>query len=232
MRRDAPESFELVDAAHLPGPARTVVEALTPLLTDERIARIECCLDARTRSVIPVLDAVDDPRNVAAILRSADAFGVQEVHLVEGEQPFLASRRVTQGAECWLDLVRHATPAACVGALHGRGYEVYVATMDGGVAPEGLQHVAKVAVVFGNEQAGVGAGLAALCDHRYTIPMLGFAQSLNVSVAAGITLFCATRGRQGELDARERELLRARFMFASVPRADEVVREHLRRRSS
>jgi tRNA (guanosine-2'-O-)-methyltransferase len=128
--------------------------------------------------------------------------------------------------------VRHAEPSACVAALHERGFEVYVATMEGELGPEDLRRVSKVAVVFGNEQRGVGDTIAKLCDGRYTIPMLGFAQSLNVSVAAAITLYSATRGRGGDLSETERAELRARFMLMSVPRADQVVREHLSRRTT
>jgi tRNA (guanosine-2'-O-)-methyltransferase len=104
--------------------------------------------------------------------------------------------------------------------------------MDGAVTPEDLAAVPKVAVVFGNEQYGVGAAARSLCDGRYTIPMTGFAQSLNVSVAAAITLYAATRGRVPGLAAEDHAALRARFMMLSVPRAHEVVREHLSRRAS
>jgi tRNA (guanosine-2'-O-)-methyltransferase len=178
-----------------------------------------------------VLDGIDDPHNVAAILRSADAFGVQEVHLVESAQPFLAARSVTQGAERWLDVVRHQGAARCVASLRSRGFQVYVATMDGQLTPADLHASPRVAVVFGNEQNGVSPELRALSDGSYTIPMAGFSQSLNVSVAAAITLFSATRGGGGALDDADREELLARFMMLSVPRAGEVVLEHLSRRA-
>jgi len=232
MRRDDPDAGPIAAGFALPAPAERVVQALQPLLTDERRARIEACLARRTRAVIPVLEAVDDPHNVAAVLRSADAFGVQEVHLIEGPQEFLAARSITQGAERWLDVVRHRDPEACVASLRSRGFRVYVATMDGEVGPEALAAVPKVAVVFGNEQTGVGAAARSACDGRYTIPMHGFAQSLNVSVAAAITLFCATRGRESGLSPDDLTQLRARFMMLSVPRALEVVREHLSRRAT
>jgi tRNA (guanosine-2'-O-)-methyltransferase len=227
MRRDHPEAAELASAPPLPAEPARIVEVLGPLLTPERLARIETAVVGRTRSVVPVLEAVDDPRNVAAVLRSADAFGVQEVHIIERGQPFLASRRVTQGAERWLDLIRHATPEACVASLRARGFQVYVATMHGELGPEDLPSIGKLAVVFGNEHAGTSEALAALCDGRYCIPMQGFAQSLNVSVAAAITLHAATRGRGGDLDAREQDELRARFMLLSVPRAEEIVLRHV-----
>lgn len=230
MRRDDPEAKQLAGPVVLPAPAACVIAALSPLLTQERLARIEASVQGRTRNVVVVLDAVDDPRNVAAVLRSADAFGVQEVHLIEGSQPFLASRRITQGAERWLDVVRHDTPEACVGSLRRRGFRVYVATMDGQVSPANLRETDKIAVVFGNEQSGVGETIAALSDGRYTIPMHGFVKSLNVSVAAAITLYSATQGRRGDLSEPERTELRACFMMLSVEAAEQVVAEHLHRR--
>lgn len=229
MRRDAHDVRPLDARLALPDTPERVIAALAPLLTEERIARIDAVIARRTRSVVPVLDAVDDPRNVSAILRSAEAFGTQEVHLVSGPQAFLASRLISQGAEQWLDLVHHATPEACVAALHARGFRVYVASMDGARRPEDLPALGKAAVVFGNEKSGVSQALAALADDRVAIPMSGFAQSLNVSVAAAITLYSATRDREPELDQQERDELRARFMLLSVPRGEQVLAERLSR---
>jgi tRNA (guanosine-2'-O-)-methyltransferase len=209
-----------------------VFAALEPMISAERMARIDAVVAQRTRSVVPVLEAVDDPRNVAAILRSADALGVQEVHLIEGAQPFLASRRITQGAERWLDLRRHPSPEAAVVALREKGFRVYVATMRGDAAPVDLRSLPKVALVFGNEQSGASERLLGACDGSCTIPMRGFAQSLNVSVAAALALYELTRERAGDLDARDRAELRARFMMLSVERAAEVVAEHVSRAAS
>jgi tRNA (guanosine-2'-O-)-methyltransferase len=113
--------------------------------------------------------------------------------------------------------------------LRERGFRIYVATMDGELTPNDLAAIDKVAIVFGNEHAGVPEELTSLADGRYTIPMEGFAQSLNVSVAAAITLFAATRSRRPDLSPEERLDLRARYMLRSVPRADEVVAAHARR---
>src|SRR4051794_37678964 len=110
MRRDDPDAGQIAPAISLPAAPERVIEALEPMLTDERRVRIEACLSRRTRAVVPVLEAIDDPHNVAAVLRSADAFGIQEVHLIEGPQEFLAARSITQGSERWLDVVRHRDP--------------------------------------------------------------------------------------------------------------------------
>jgi tRNA (guanosine-2'-O-)-methyltransferase len=229
MRRDDPDASALAAAVQLPGPAALVCEALTPLLSDERIARIDAVIAHRTRTVVPVLEAVDDPRNVAAILRSADAFGLQEVHLIEGAQEFLVSRRVTQGAERWIDLVRHPSPSACVASLHARGFRVYVATMQGELRPEDLRDMGRVALVFGNEHDGASPALLSGCDGRCSVPMRGFSQSLNVSVAAAVALYTLARERGGDLTEDERSELRARFMLLSVERGEQIVAEHLAR---
>lgn len=232
MRRDKQQTFELTGEHELPAAPGVVIEALDPLLTDERRARIARVIAARTRDVVPVLDGVDDPHNVAAVMRSAEAFGVQEVHLVERTEAFVASRAVAQGTERWIDVVRHGSARACVQALRARGHRVYVAAMDGTASPGDLGREARVAVVFGNEHDGVSPEMRALADGTYAIPMRGFVESLNVSVAAAITLFSATANRAGSLAADERELLRARYVLASVPRGAEIVAEHLRRRNA
>lgn len=229
MRRNHPEAIELPAPLALPAPAADVVRVLEPLITEQRLARIEQTLDRRTRSVVAVLEGLLDPHNIAAVLRSADAFGTQEVHIVEGTEPFMASQRVTQGTDRWLDVVRHQDTASCVAQLRARGYRVYVAEMDGRLQPEDLAHETRVAVIFGNEHLGVAPATRALADDSYAIPMRGFVESLNVSVAAALTLHAATRSRGGDLGADDRLALKARFLMQSIERGDEVVREQLRR---
>jgi tRNA (guanosine-2'-O-)-methyltransferase len=229
MRRDAPELFELTQEPALPAEPAVIRAAIEPLLSEERKQRMRQVIALRSRAVVPVLDRLIDPHNVAAVLRSAEAFGVHEVHLIQGEEPFLASRRIAQGTERWVDVQRHASAEACVRALRSRGYRIYVATMDGELGPDALANEPRAAVVFGNEHEGVSPELRRLADASYTIPMRGFVQSFNVSVAAALTLYAATRGRGGDLSPDEQELLHARYCMLSMPRADEVLAEHVRR---
>jgi tRNA (guanosine-2'-O-)-methyltransferase len=262
MRRDAPDTFTLPsigiaegssegthhpvgrDADGLPAEPAHVIAALDPLLTVERRQRLAQVVAARARAIVPVLDGLIDPHNVSAVLRSADAFGVQELHVIERAERYQASSRVAQGAERWVDVVTHASAEACVMALRARGYRVYVAAGNpppalrggggldlggGAVQPEALAREPRAAIVFGNERDGASESLFELADATYTIPMQGFVQSLNVSVAAAITLFAAMRGRPGDLSEADRERLYARYCMLSVPRAEEIVQEYLRR---
>lgn len=225
MRRDADGVIEIGAPEALPAPARAVIAVLAPLVTPERLARIESIVLRRTRSLVPVLEDLADPHNGAAVMRSADAFGCHEVHVIEDRNRFAVSHHVTRGTHRWLELVRHESSAACCAALRARGYEVLVAAMDGELAPEDLARLPKVAIVFGNEHKGASAAMRAGATGSYRIPMVGMVESLNVSVASAITLYVGARGRQGDLDEAERDLIRARLLLSQVRDAERIVRE-------
>lgn len=229
VRRDQPDVFEPVGTSSLPAPASTIVAALGPLVSAERHARIEAVIDGRLGSVIAVLEDLADPHNASAVLRSADAFGLTEVHVIEGDRRLAASRRVSKGTDRWVELRRHQSATSCIDHLHARGFEVFIAAADGEHTPETLAARPKVAVIFGNEHRGASEEARARADGAYRIPMRGFVESLNVSVATAITLHALTRGRAGDLDEEGRTALRARFLMASVFGAELIVREHLRR---
>lgn len=227
MKRNLPEVEEAGPLGPLPFPARAIIDTLAPLVTEARLARIDAVVAQRTRSLVPVLEGLSDPHNGAAILRSADAFGCHEVHLVDGRFPFAVSHRVSRGTHRWLELVRHAKAEECAAALHARGYEIFVASMEGDLVPEDLAKKPKAAIVLGNEHAGPSEAMRAAADGTYRIPMVGFVESLNVSVASAITLYVASRGRHGDLDEPAGDEIRARFLLSQVRDAERIVRERV-----
>ncbi|MEZ4339214.1 MAG: RNA methyltransferase [Sandaracinaceae bacterium] len=213
--------------AALPAPASAIVEVLAPLVTDERLARMNAVIDARTRSLVPVLEDLADPHNGAAVMRSADAFGCHEVHVIEDRHRFAVSHRVTRGTHRWLELHKHPSTEACLAHLAEQGYAVYVAAMDGAIGPEALAEVPKAAIVFGNEHKGVSRAVREAAAGTYAIPMVGFVESLNVSVASAITLYVASRGRHGDLTPEDREAILARYLLGQVKDAEALVRERV-----
>lgn len=229
MRRDDPrvQELELGRREPLPAPAVAVLEALGPLVTERRLKRLRTVAAGRLRSVAPVLESIADPHNASAILRSADAFGIQQVHVVPGPAGFHASRQISKGAHRWLDLQRHLDSAACADALRDAGYAIFVASMEGTVSPADLAKRPKVAVVFGNEHRGPSPAMRERAEGTYAIPMRGFVESLNVSVAAAITLHALTTDRVGELSEGERDELVARWLLSTVRDGERVVRDHL-----
>ena len=228
MRRDDPraEALDLARRPPLPAPPRTVIEALAPLVTERRLERLRQVARGRVTTVAPVLESIGDPHNASAILRSADAFGIQRVHVIPGETGFHASQQISKGAHRWLDLERHEDAAACADRLVADGYRIFVASMEGTITPRELAVEPRVAIVFGNEHRGPSPAMRERAAGTYAIPMRGFVESLNVSVAAAITLQAVTRDRRGELDPPQQNELVARWLLATVRDGDRVVREH------
>lgn len=229
MRRDDPDVFQLGPPADLPAPPEQVAAALGPLVTEARLGRIRSVIAARKRSVVPVLEGLTDPHNGSAVLRTADALGLSAVHVVRGQHGFMAAHRVARGSHRWLDVIIHRSAGGCADALHREGYEIFVAVPDGDLAPEQLAPRPRVALVFGNEHAGASEKMREAADGTFRVPMVGFVESLNVSVAAAIAMYAASRDRPADLSEGERLTLEARFLMASVTDAEQIVREYLRR---
>lgn len=228
MRRTNPDLSALTGASALPYPAEDIIAALQEVVLPERLERLATVAAARIGSVTVVLEEVIDPHNTAAVLRTSDAHGVGEVHMIElGTRPLLA-KRVTRGCERWMDIVLHRSAAPCVERLRSRGFELWVADMGGTATLEEVARRPKVALVFGNEHLGASAEVRAACTGTFAVPMRGMVESLNVSVAAGITLHTVTRDRPGDLGEREVRELRARFLMESV-RSPELVIERWRK---
>ncbi|MCL6439500.1 MAG: RNA methyltransferase [Rubrobacteraceae bacterium] len=206
-------------------------EVFWSMLSPRRARRMLEVLENRTRYVTVLLEAVDDGHNQAAVLRSAEAFGVQEVSVVEGEKPFSPSPGITQGSDRWLTIHRHRSIEEAASFLRERGYRLWGSRLDGNAVP--LQEVdlsRPAAFLFGNEHEGLSGRALELVDGTFVVPMRGFVQSLNISVAAAITLFHATNRARAEakedypLDEAARREVLMRWISTTNPRARRVLR--------
>ena len=208
-------------------------DVLASVLTPERIARIDAVLDMRLASVVTVCEDTYDPHNAAAAIRTSEAFGLQELHVIESAERFSATKSVTRGAHKWIDLVRDDTATSAVAALRARGFRTY-ATVPGATAfdVEDVPVDEPIAVLFGNEHAGLSKEAVAACDGAVSVRMYGMTESFNLSVTVGLAMSrLATRrrvhlGMPGDLDLERRTRLRAKW-FALRVRAVEGVMERL-----
>lgn len=200
-----------------------VIEALEPLSEERRRRRLTEVMGARVGSVTLLLDTPHDPHNGSAVVRSADAFGVPELHVVHGDDAFLVGHRVAQGSERWVEVVRHTTAQEAVAALRSRSFKLLVTHPEGSLLPHQLAGIERVCLVLGNEHAGVSAELRAAADDTLRIPMRGFVESLNLSVAAAVLLSAALAERPGDLALEERRRWYAVGLLRSVPRAEEIL---------
>lgn len=229
MRRTTPGTLtggQIVDTRFLRAeadPAR-VVAVLEPLVNEARRRRLREVIARRLASVAVVFDRPYDPHNGAAVLRSCEAFAVQALHVVERRgTPLAVAQSVARGAQKWIDVVRHPTPASAVEWARGAAMPLVATHPEGELVPEDLAGMPRVALVLGNEREGIDAELAVACAARVRVPMRGFVESLNVSVTAAILLHAATRARSGDLDEGERLRLYARGLWHSVPHAADLV---------
>jgi tRNA (guanosine-2'-O-)-methyltransferase len=210
----------------------TVALGEPAFLLPERKARIDEVVANRTRTLTVVMEAFCDPQNVNAVLRTCDAFGVQELHVIEGPMKvYDRNKKISQNADKWLDVHRWRSTEECLTKLRADGFAIYATHLDAGAVPvERLSFAGQVALVFGNENRGVSPEALALADATFAIPMRGFVQSFNVSVAAAISLAKAVerreaeRGRHGDLDAAEATALRERFYVTAVKQRSKIAK--------
>ncbi len=216
-----------------------VVSALGPVMKSARRRRIDRVVRHRLASVTVVLENLRDPHNGAAVLRSCEAMGLAHVHVVEERQKFSASPKVSQRSDKWINVYHHPTAEACITRLHDWGFRCFVATPPalhsnpGDAAWPAVDR--PIALVFGNEHLGLSDRARELSDGRFSIPMRGFMESLNLSVTVAITLAEMTRRRRehlgspGDLGPEQAERLRAGYYVRSVKHAPDVVMHQLRR---
>lgn len=194
----------------------------------DRIARITAALDRRLGSVVAVCEAVRRRHNVSAILRSAEAFGVHEVHLVT--QGFRPVRGAARGAERWVLRRRFDHVEDSVRDLRARGFRVYVADLSpGAFSPESLPIDAPLALIFGSEMRGVSPRARELADGVLQVPMHGLTESLNVSVSAAIALRTISERRRALVGADLDPAERTRFLSAWLEEEAAALRGFLAR---
>lgn len=210
-----------------------ICRVLEPLLTPERIARIDAVLAARLATVATAVEDTYDPHNAAATIRTTEALGLQDLHVIEPHLRFSAAKGVTRGAHRWIDLHRWPGAEAAVGALRARGFRVYATAPDATVSVEDVDVSGPLAILFGNEHEGLSASAIAACDASITVPMFGFTESYNLSVTVGLAMsrLAARRrayiGAPGDLDPERRARLRARWFALRIRGVVGVVERKL-----
>lgn len=155
-------------------------------------------LSRRRDDLVVVLENIHDAHNASAVLRSCDAFGVGAIALCYTDEEFPnISSSVAANVQKWLQIERYDSVEKCVAALRARQLRIHATEL--GSEPTDYLEVdwtQPAAIVLGNEHRGCSEEMLAAADARVTIPMLGFVESLNVSVAAAVLLAEASRQRR------------------------------------
>ena len=165
-------------------------------MTPERKERIEFVLQNRQPDLTVVLENVFDPHNISAVMRTCDAVGIQEIYVLNTKIPRHKKwgARSSSSAAKWLTVHQFEDAAACFGVLRSKYQRIYTTHLSSdAVALYDINFTESVALVFGNEHAGVSDEIRALADGNFIIPQVGMIRSLNISVACAVSLYEAYR---------------------------------------
>jgi tRNA (guanosine-2'-O-)-methyltransferase len=168
-----------------------------------RQKKVRTVVQNRHPGIIVVLEDVHDPHNAAAIMRTCDALGIQDVWLVFKEEPAYNPRRVgkssSSSANKWLTFTTYKSTEACCADLDSRGYVSIATVLDNPTdtldAFDGARYE-RIALWVGNEHRGLSDVARAHARHRMTLTMRGMVESLNVSVATALFLFAIVTARR------------------------------------
>lgn len=158
-------------------------------ITERRRGLFTKVLAQRTRHFTVAVEDVYQLHNTSAVMRSCDVFGLQDLHVVEARLGKKMDREIAMGAQKWVDIHRYNETQTCIDTLKAQGYRIVATTPH-----ENSQYLhefditQKAAFFFGKEREGLSEEVLSQADEFLKIPMVGFTESLNISVAAAITI--------------------------------------------
>lgn len=202
-------------------------------LTEERKQRFLDVLQNRTKHIAIAVEDVYQLHNTSAILRSCDVFGVQDLHVVEDRFGKRLDKNIAMGAEQWVDVYRYRTTTDCIAKLKEEGYQIIATTPHN---DSSLLHdffpEKKSAIFFGTEREGLSEEVMQQADGFLKIPMVGFSESLNVSVSAAIIIQeLAQKVRSSDLNWQltDTEVLDKRFDWTkkSIKDVERIIKRYL-----
>lgn len=198
-------------------------------ITAERKATLLRNSLERTRHVAVVLEDVYQAHNSSAVLRTADCFGVQDIHIIEQSNTFSVSKEIAKGAAQWLSLHKYSARESnntlrCFATLKEQGYLLVATTPhENDVLIQDLPIDQKIALVFGTEQDGLSKVALEQADQWVKVPLYGFTESFNISVCAGIVLYeVIKRLRESKIDWRLSESERADLLLRWLSQSTNI----------
>ncbi len=186
-------------------------------MTAERVSRLDAVLAMRQPDLTVFAENLHKPRNFSAMVRCCDAVGVNEMHVLPGEDNLRTHWNTSQGAEKWMRIRTHESSKEACEYLKSNNFQLLAAHLsDTAIDYREVDYTQPVALVLGTELFGVSDTTLSYVDQQISIPMMGVTQSLNVSVACSIVLYEAQRQRQAagiydESRLDEQTLARQRF---------------------
>ena len=201
-------------------------------------------IEQRTRHITVVLEDIYQPQNASAVLRSADCFGVQDVHIIENTNKYTLNPDVVLGASKWLDLHFYNedenNTQECLQTLKEKGYKIVATTPHtNDVTIDKLDLTQKTALVFGTELTGISEQAIQMADEFVKIPMYGFTESFNISVSAALCMYETTKRLRNDFDPQkwqlspeEKQEILLQWCKKVVKRSDVIEKDFYKRQQS
>lgn len=170
------------------------IEYLEQFVTNDRKELFKKVINNRTRHFTVAIEDIYQPHNASAVVRSCEIFGIQDVHVIENKYKFYASNQVAKGAQKWLDFKFYKkkdinNTLECINNLREKGYKIIATTPhNDSCVLQDFDVTEKSVFFFGVEKEGLSKDVLENADGFLKIPMVGFTESLNISVAAAIIL--------------------------------------------
>ncbi len=216
---------------------KDLVDYLARFQTEERVQLYNKVLEQRTRYITIALEDIYQPQNASAVLRSADCFGIQDVHVVENRNEFEVDREVSMGSSKWINLKKYTekenNSLDAIQNLRKAGYRIVATTPhDGDVNLEDFDlKPGKIALFFGTELTGISDVVKEEADEFMKIPMYGFTESFNISVSAAIILHHLTHRMRHDSDINwqlteeEKLAVKLAWLRRSIKSSDLIEKE-------
>lgn len=207
------------------------IEYLREFMLPERFEKLHSRLINRTHYMALCLEDIYYPHNASAVIRSAEAFGIQQIHAVQSLCKFTPSHNIVRGTDQWIELHKWSDTPTLVAHLREQGYRIVVTSpRESGSTPESFDVAAgKFALFMGTEKTGISEWLMNEADDYVHIPMVGFAESLNISVSAAIiTNRLTERIRENseidwQLSTTQQSELLYKWVYRSIKDVDNIL---------
>jgi tRNA (guanosine-2'-O-)-methyltransferase len=191
---------------------------LENILTDNRKERFLEVLAKRTKHFTVAVEDVFQMHNTSAVMRSCEVFGIQELNIIEQRYGKRIDKEIAMGAQKWVDINQYDSVSNCISSLKNKGYQIIATTPhENDCLLEDFDISKPSALFFGTERDGLSEEILEKADGFLMIPMVGFTESLNISVSAAIIIQDLTnRLRRSNIDWKltEAEILEKRLAWA------------------
>ncbi len=191
---------------------------LENILTENRKERFQKVLENRTKHFTIAVEDIFQMHNASAVMRSCEIFGIQELNVIEQRYGKSIDKEIAMGAQKWVDINRFETVTDCVKTLKGKGYQIIATTPhENDCLLDDFDISKPSALFFGTERDGLSEEIMNAADGFLKIPMVGFTESLNISVSAAIIIQNLTeRLRKSNINwpLTENEILEKRMAWA------------------